>query len=110
MFGIKGRDTFNKPESTLEHIMSVIRQRWTRLFPILLGIVFLCFVATVVYMWYAYLYTKELTGEEKTQYVNQKKAEVVFRKEKFDQLKEKVLHRQEQFNTERQTYTNIFYK
>lgn len=110
MFGIKGRDTFNNPESGLEHAVSIVRQRWTRYFPILLGIIFLFLMALIVRMWYTYLYTKELTGEEKMQYVNQKKSEVVFRKEKFDQIKESVIKRAERFSAERTQYKDIFYR
>lgn len=110
MFGIKGRDTFNKPESALEHIVSLVRERWTRYFPFLLGILFLFLMGIAVYMWYIYLHTKELTGEEKQQYVTQKKSEVVFRKEKFDKLKEKILQREGRYNAERTQYTDIFYQ
>lgn len=109
MFGIRGRDTFNKPLSNRAHLAKIIKEKWLRYFPFLL--VFLALSVTVFsgYVWYVYVHTKELSKEEESTYVNQKRQEVIFRKKKFDQVKQQILNRKELFHTERSEYDDIFY-
>jgi len=110
MFGLKGRDTFNKPASDFSMIMKEARKWWIKLFPYVLWTIFFCIIIIMGYTWYVYLHAKDVSEKEKMEYVDKKIKEVIFKKEKFDTLKENVLRRQEQFNKQRAQYNNIFYK
>lgn len=110
MFGIKGRDTFNRPISTRAQIMLMIKKKWVRYFPFFLIFLIFSVIIFIAYVWYVYVYTKELTPEEETIYINEKKQEVIFRQKKFDELKDDILLRKERFDAQRQEYNDIFYQ
>jgi len=110
MFGIKGRDTFNKPTSDIGQLVSVFHKWWLRLFPYALGLVIVVAIGMIGYIWYTYLYAKDVTEVEKKEYVDKKNKEVIFKKEKFDALKGIVLLRQERFDAERESHKDFFYK
>ncbi len=110
MFGIYGRDTFNKPKSNIAIFFTFIHDRWLKIFPFFLFFILVIVMIIVGNVWYKYVYTKELTGEEKTTYVNQKKSEVTFNQKQFDIIKERVQKRKERFSAEKQDYQDIFYK
>jgi hypothetical protein len=61
------------------------------------------------YVWYVYVYTKELSEEEKTTYVNEKRQAVIFRQKKFDELKGLINARQDQYNAGRTEKRDFFY-
>ena len=109
MFGIKGRDTLNKPQSDFARIGEYIRTRWLKIFPILLVLVLIFVLFFVGYVWHRFVYTKELTGDEKTNYVNQKKSEITFDKKRFDAVKERILERKELYERERESFNDVFY-
>jgi len=110
MFGLKGRDTFNKPTSDINMIIKKAKKWWIKLFPYVLLTIIFCIIIVIGYTWHKYLYTKDVTETEKTEYVDKKMKEVTFEKEKFDTLREKIFKRQEQFNKQRGEYNNVFYK
>ena len=109
MFGIKGRDTFNKPQSDLMMFFGYVRKKWMKIFPVILGLTLIGILVFVGYVWYQFVYTKELTGEEKINYINQKKSEITFNREKFDATKDRVIQRKENYVRERETFRDIFY-
>lgn len=110
MFGIKGRDTFNNPMSDRARFVAMIKKKWLRYFPYLLFLLIAIVVAYGGYVWYVYVYTKELSEEESAIYVNQKKQEVIFREKKFNEIKDKINVRAEDFNAQQQDYIDIFYQ
>jgi phosphotransferase system glucose/maltose/N-acetylglucosamine-specific IIC component len=110
MFGIKGRDTFNKPQSDFALFFGFVRRKWTKIFPIVLSLILVCILSFVWYVWYAFVHTKELTGAEKTDYVNQKKSEVTFDKKRFDAVKDRIVQRNDFYTRNRQDFRDIFYR
>lgn len=110
MFGLKGRDTFNKPTSDIGMIIKKAKKWWAKLFPfILLGIIFYI-VVIIGYTWYIYLDKKDVSEEEKKEYIDKKMKEVTFKKEKFDAMRNVVSKRQERFNEQKDKYGDIFYE
>lgn len=109
MFGIKGRDTFNKPLSDRAQIATELKKKWLKYFPYFLMFVIFSAVVFIGYAWYVYVYTKELTPDEKVIYINQKKQEVIFREKKFDEIKEVIIERQKRFQAPQNSYNDIFY-
>lgn len=109
MFGIKGRDTFNNPLSDRAKFAASLKERWLKYFPYFLFLLIAIVVTFGGYVWYAYVYTKELSEEETTIYINQKKQEVIFREKKFNELKDQIIQRAERFDEQRKEYNDIFY-
>ncbi len=109
MFGLKGRDTFNKPRSSSGQIMEDARKWWMKLFPCLIFALFVLIIVVIGNIWYSYVYVKGVSEQEKQEYINKKNKEAAFKKEKYDNLKQVILKRGEHFNTDRVEYTNIFY-
>ncbi len=110
MFGLKGRDTFNKPTSDIGLIIKKAGQWWTKLFPVVFWVVIVYVVAVIGYTWYSYLYKKDVTEQEKKAYIDKKMNEVIFKKEKFDILKNEISKRQERFDKQKDEYRDIFYE
>ncbi len=110
MFGLKGRDTFNKPTSSVGMTMKKIGQWWVKSFPIILWIIVVYVIVVIGYTWYSYLYKKDVTEQEKKAYINKKMNEVTFKKEKFDTLKNEISKRQERFDKQKDEYRDIFYE
>jgi hypothetical protein len=110
MFGLEGRDTFNKPRTKIEIFFSMVRKKWQKIFPWIIVMLFVIEICFAGYVWYYYVYTKELSAEEKAVYVNQKKNEVTFKKDKFDEVKDLLIKRREKFDREREVYADIFYR
>lgn len=109
MFGLKGRDTFNKPRSSLGQIMENARKWWMKLFPFLIFALFVLIIVVIGNTWYSYVYVKGVSEQEKQEYINKKNKEVAFKKEKYDNLKQIIIKRGEHFNADRIEYANIFY-
>ncbi|PID52335.1 MAG: hypothetical protein CR972_02560 [Candidatus Moraniibacteriota bacterium] len=109
MFGIKGRDTFNKPFTNRAKVARMLKEKWIRYFPFILILLACIVIAYVVYVWYVYVHTKELTETERMTYINERRQEVVFRKKKFDQVKDGIIMREERFNAKYEEKNDIFY-
>jgi len=110
MFGIKGRDTFNKPTSDVEEVLNKFHTIWLKYFKYLLLILLVINICIIGYIWYKYLYGKNITEKEKQEYIIKKKAEVTFKKKQFDELKQKALVRREKFEEEYSEQKDIFYR
>ncbi len=109
MFGLKGRDTFNKPTSNFGDILKKTGKWWIKLFPYFLTLLIVICIVVMGYVWYTYLYNKDVTEEEKQQYIDKKNKEVTFKKEKFNELKNEIILRKERFEENRIEYEDIFY-
>jgi cbb3-type cytochrome oxidase subunit 3 len=109
MFGIKGRDTFNKPLSNRAQIAQMVKEKWLKYFPYLLIFAIVSIIIFLGYVWYMYVYTKELSVDEKATYINEKKQEVVFRQKKFDEIRDMINMRNENLNAQRVEYRDPFY-
>lgn len=109
MFGIKGRDTFNKPFSDRAKIARILKEKWVKYFPYFVGFLILAAMTFAMYTWYVHVHTKELTQSERDAYINEKKQEVIFRQKKFDQIKDGIIARQEKFGAESINKNDIFY-
>lgn len=109
MFGLRGRDTFNKPTSDISSIMKKMREMGAKAFPYAMAILVIIIVSVIGYVWYVNMNTKDVTAEERKQYIDKKNKETLFKKEKFDELKKMVLLRQERFDESRSQYNDIFY-
>ena len=109
MFGIKGRDTFNRPLSNRAQIVRVLKEKWLKYFPYILGFLMICSVSFSGYVWYVYVHTKELSASEETAYITEKKQEVTFRQNKFDDIKDEIIMREERYDAERADHNDIFY-
>ncbi len=109
MFGIKGRDTFNKPVSDFGQIMRKMYAWWVKIFPYVLLVLFLCIIIILGRVWHKYLHTRGATEEEKQQYILKKKKETTFKKKQFEELQSAINLREENFNAERKEYHDIFY-
>jgi hypothetical protein len=110
MFGLKGRDTFNKPTSDFGDIIKKTGKWWLKFFPYILGVFITIGICILGYVWYTYLYHKELSVQEKQEYIDKKNKEVTFKKEKFNEVKENILFRKEEYQKPRQEYVDIFYR
>ncbi|HIP50333.1 MAG TPA: hypothetical protein EYG99_02685 [Candidatus Pacebacteria bacterium] len=110
MFGLKGRDTFNKPTSSIGMTVKKVGRWWVKSFPFILWIIVFYIVAIIGYTWYSYLYKKNVTEEEKHVYIDKRMSEVTFEKERFNLLKDMVSKRQERFDKQRDRYRDIFYE
>ncbi len=110
MFGLKGRDTFNKPTSDVGVTVKKVGQWWIKSFPNILWIIGFCVIAIIVYTWYLYLYKKDVTEKEKQAYIAKQMSEVTFKKKKFDTLKDIIIKRQENFDKQRVKYKDVFYE
>ncbi|MEA3323128.1 MAG: hypothetical protein U9Q12_02805, partial [Patescibacteria group bacterium] len=109
MFGLRGRDTFNKPTSDISDIMKKMRKWGAKAFPYVLGVLIIFIGSVIGYVWYTNMNTKNVSEEEKQQYIDKKSKETLFKKEKFDELKAIILLRQEHFDESRNEYSDIFY-
>lgn len=109
MFGLRGRDTFNKPTSDMSSIMKKMREWGAKAFPYAMVVLVIIIVSVIGYVWYVNMNTKDVTVEEQKQYIDKKNKETLFQKEKFDELKKMVLLRQERFDESRSQYNDIFY-
>jgi len=110
MFGLKGRDTFNKPTSDIGMIVKKAKGWWIKLFPYMLLGIILYIIVIIGYTWYTYLEKKDVSEQEKKEYIGKKMKEITFKKEKFDILKDTVSKRQERFNEQKNKYGDIFYE
>ena len=110
MFGLKGRDTFNKPTSDVGASIKKAGRWWVKSFPVILWIIVIYVIVVIGYAWYSYLYKKDVTEQEKKAYINKKINEVTFKKEKFDILKNEISKRQERFDKQKDKYRDIFYE
>ena len=110
MFGLKGRDTFNKPTSNIGMSVKKAGQWWLKLFPVVLWIIVFYIIVMIGYAWYSYLYQKDITDDEKGIYIDKKMSELTFKKEKFDTLKSIIIKRQEHFENQKVDYEDVFYK
>ncbi len=110
MFGIKGRNTFNKPFTTdRTKFVRMAKEKWIRFFPFFLFFAMIVSVFFVMYVWYMHVYTKELTESESEKYINQKRHEVTFRKKKFDRAKDILNARKEHFDGAYVNKEDVFY-
>jgi hypothetical protein len=109
MFGIRGRDTFNKPMSDTGDVMKKMREWGAKAFPYAMVVLVIIIGGVIGYVWYVSMNTKDVSGEEKKQYIDKKNKETIFKKEKFDELKSMILLRQERFDESRGQYSDIFY-
>lgn len=110
MFGLKGRDTFNKPTSDIGMIVEKVKGWWIKLFPYMLLGIILYIIVIIGYTWYTYLDKKDVSEKEKKEYIDKKMKEITFKKEKFDTLKDTISKRQEHFNEQKNKYGDIFYE
>ena len=110
MFGLKGRDTFNKPRSTFEEKMQKFSVWWMKYFSYILLTLFFVALSVIGYIWYEYLYNKEVTEQEKQNYIIQKSNAITFKKEKFETIQQELNSRKEKFDAPRVEYRDIFYK
>ncbi|MEN8252625.1 MAG: hypothetical protein ABFQ53_03535 [Patescibacteria group bacterium] len=109
MFGLKGRDTFNEPDTKISDVTKKAGKWWMKSFPYILMTLAIFSVFIIVYVWHAYISVKDVSEEEKTQYIEQKNSEISFKKEKFDELKSAILLREKTFKEPRVEYEDIFY-
>ncbi len=109
MFGLEGRDTFNKPRTRIYIFFSTLQHKWQKIFPwVLVGLFIIC-MSIVGYVWYMFAYSRELTQQEKDVYVSQEQQKVMFEQERFDAVKATTQKRTEVFAQERQEFYDIFY-
>ncbi len=109
MFGLRGRDTFNKPTSDINAIMKKMREWGSKAFPYAMVVLVIVIASIIGYVWYTSMNAKIVSEEEKKQYIDKKNKETIFKKEKFDELKSVILLRQERFYESRGQYSDIFY-
>lgn len=109
MFGLRGRDTFNKPTSDINAIMKKMREWGNKAFPYIILVLIIVIASIIGYVWYTSMNAKIVSEEEKKQYIDKKNKETMFKKEKFDELKKIILLRQVHFNESRGQYNDIFY-
>jgi hypothetical protein len=109
MFGIKGRDTFNKPKSSFGEKIQELRTWWIKYFSYILLLLLVLMVGFAGYIWYTYLYDKDVSEQEKQEYIIQKSGTITLKKEKFETIQTELEHRKEVYEAPRQEYKDIFY-
>ena len=70
MFGLHGRDTFNRPTSSLSQITSSVCKWWIKLFPYVLTILILVIGGVIVYVWHTYLYNIDVSDAQKQEHID----------------------------------------
>jgi hypothetical protein len=109
MFGIKGRDTFNRPHSSFEEKIKKMWDWWVKYFSYVLLIFFLVAASITIYIWYQYLYDKDVPEQEKQDYIIQKSSTIKFKKDKFEAIETELKQRKEAYDAPRKEYEDIFY-
>jgi len=110
MFGLKGRDTFNKPTSNVGITIKKAGQLWIRFFPVVLWIIVGYIIVMIGYTWHSYLHKRDVTEQEKDVYISKQIKEATFKKGQFDALKNTISKRQEYFDGQKNEYRDIFYE